>query len=39
MTRWFVTGAGGMLGQDLCAALDAAGLPFHRVTERRPRYP
>ena len=28
MTRWLVTGAGGMLGQDLCAALSAAGIPF-----------
>jgi dTDP-4-dehydrorhamnose reductase len=28
MTRWLVTGAGGMLGQDLCAALTTAGIPF-----------
>lgn len=30
MARWFVAGAAGMLGQDLCAAAEAAG---HRVTE------
>lgn len=29
MARWFVAGAAGMLGQDLCAAAEAAG---HRVT-------
>jgi dTDP-4-dehydrorhamnose reductase len=29
MSRWFVAGAAGMLGQDLCAVLEAAG---HRVT-------
>lgn len=28
MTRWLVTGAGGMLGQDLCATLSSAGIPF-----------
>ncbi|SER72995.1 dTDP-4-dehydrorhamnose reductase [Pedococcus cremeus] len=28
MTRWLVVGAGGMLGQDLCAALEAAGIAF-----------
>lgn len=28
MSRWLVTGAGGMLGQDLCAALSSAGIPF-----------
>jgi dTDP-4-dehydrorhamnose reductase len=28
MDRWLVTGAGGMLGLDLCAALEAAGIPF-----------
>lgn len=28
MARWLVTGAGGMLGQDLCGALAAAGTPF-----------
>lgn len=28
MTRWLVVGAGGMLGQDMCAALAAADIPF-----------
>src|SRR5262249_39616601 len=27
LMRWLVTGAAGMLGRDLCAALDAAGEP------------
>ncbi|TQJ49863.1 dTDP-4-dehydrorhamnose reductase [Phycicoccus sp. SLBN-51] len=28
MTRWLVVGAGGMLGQDLCTALEMAGIAF-----------
>ena len=32
MTRWLVTGAGGMLGLDVCAALEAAGIPFTAAT-------
>jgi dTDP-4-dehydrorhamnose reductase len=32
MTRWLVTGAGGMLGQDLTAALAAAGADFTPLT-------
>jgi dTDP-4-dehydrorhamnose reductase len=30
--RWIVTGAGGMLGRDLLAALDRAGVPADAVT-------
>ena len=32
MTRWLVTGAGGMLGRDLTALLDAAGEEFAGLT-------
>lgn len=32
MARWLVTGAGGMLGVDVCAALDAAGEHFTAAT-------
>lgn len=32
MTRWLVTGSGGMLGQDVLAALKRAGVPDHAVT-------
>ena len=32
MTRWLVTGAGGMLGRDLTALLDAAGEEFAALT-------
>jgi dTDP-4-dehydrorhamnose reductase len=32
MTRWLVTGAGGMLGRDLLAALARAGVPDEAVT-------
>ena len=28
MARWLVTGSGGMLGQDVCAALSSAGIAF-----------
>ena len=30
--RWLVTGAGGMLGRDLLAALDRAGVPAGQIT-------
>ena len=34
MSRWLVTGAGGMLGQDLVAALEAAGENVAALTRR-----
>ncbi|MGE5830401.1 MAG: sugar nucleotide-binding protein, partial [Micromonosporaceae bacterium] len=35
MTRWLVTGAGGMLGRDLVAALAAAGQAQVTAVDRR----
>ena len=39
MARWFVAGAAGMLGQDLCAVLEAAGPRGHPCRPARARHP